>query len=378
MNDQPAQRLFSNNTVEAEAIAELKSQLSISEVSGMIFFCSSLYNLGKLSEALNSSFDFPIIGCTTAGEICDQHFIHSIVALVFSSADFELQTVSLNELESFDSTQYLDSLSELEARSNKITSVDNNKRFGFLLVDGLSKREEELTSLLQLQLGDIELFGGSAGDDFNFENTHIFENGSFKTNLAVLALISTQHEFELFRHQHFVPTEKELVITEVDVRNRLVKEIDGEPAAKAYAEINGLDPENLTDDDFAMNPLMLKVGDGWYIRAIGNAYPDGSLGFYCSIDEGLPLSIAKGEDMVGNLKKKVDSLLDSYDEVYFTLGCDCAFRRLEMEKNLLSTDIKEQLSRLNFIGFNSYGEQYSGLHLNQTLIGVVVGRKKDV
>ena len=46
--------------------------------------------------------------------------------------------------------------------------------FGFLLIDGLAKQEEAFVSALYRNLGDIQLFGGSAADGLNFQKNICF------------------------------------------------------------------------------------------------------------------------------------------------------------------------------------------------------------
>ncbi|HAW24229.1 MAG TPA: GfdT protein, partial [Pseudomonas sp.] len=57
-----------------------------------------------------------------------------------------------------------------------------------------------------------------------------------------------------------------------------------------------------------------------------------------------------------------------------TIGCDCFLRRLEIDGNGSSDDISAFLRRQQVIGFNTYGEQFNGMHINQTFTGVAIGR----
>jgi len=248
--------------------------------------------------------------------------------------------------------------------------------FGFLLNDGMSLTEEKITSILFKTMGDINIIGGSAADDLDFQQTYIFYNNCFQSNCSVLLVIEVKDDFQAFRMQHFEPTDKEVITTEVDFEKRIVKEIDGRPAADAYAEINGLNPNKLNSLDFAMFPLMLKVSNEWYIRSISSVLPDKSLQFHCSIDVGLPLCIATGKDIIKKIKGEIELLEHRFEHIDFTLGCDCILRRLEIENKGHTQEIEKLLSKINFVGFSSYGEQYNGLHFNQTLVGVVVGKKR--
>jgi hypothetical protein len=224
-------------------------------------------------------------------------------------------------------------------------------------------------------MGDINIIGGSAGDDLKLEKTHIFYDNKFHANAATIMLIEVIDDFNIFRMQHFEATDKELITTDVDFEQRIVNEINGEPAAKAYANINNLDYKKLTNLNFSMYPLMLNIADEWYIRSISHVSENNGLKFHCAIDNGLPLSIATGKDMVQKLQSEIEIIEKQYDQIYFTLGCDCIFRRLEIINKGHTSKIEALLARINFIGFSSYGEQFNGIHFNQTLVGVVVGKK---
>ena len=263
----------------------------------------------------------------------------------------------------------------IESELNFSNQLSSTEMFGFLLTDGLSLKEEKVTSLLYQVLGDINIIGGSAGDDLELIQTYIYFDKQFHINSAVIMVIEVLADFSVFRLQHFEPTDKEVITTEVDFEQRIVKEINGEPAALAYAKINDLDPKNLNSLDFAIHPLMIQIADEWYIRSISNVNPDNSLQFYCAIDYGLPLSIARSTDVIRRLEQEVETIEKEYSEIYCTLGCDCIFRRLEFSNKGYTEKIEALLNRINFIGFNSYGEQFNGIHFNQTLVGVVIGKK---
>ena len=55
------------------------------------------------------------------------------------------------------------------------------------------------------------------------------------------------------------------------------------------------------------------------------------------------------------------------------LTCDCILRRLEIEQAGLREAVGDVLRRNNALGFNTYGEQFCGVHVNQTLTAVALG-----
>ncbi|MDJ0931726.1 FIST C-terminal domain-containing protein [Breoghania sp.] len=48
----------------------------------------------------------------------------------------------------------------------------------------------------------------------------------------------------------------------------------------------------LTPEIFAANPLLVRVGGDYHVRAIQKMTDDGALHFYCTIDEGIVLTLA--------------------------------------------------------------------------------------
>ena len=56
------------------------------------------------------------------------------------------------------------------------------------------------------------------------------------------------------------------------------------------------------------------------------------------------------------------------------IGFDCILRRLELLNRGQRDDVREILGRAPVAGFSTYGEQYNGVHVSQTLTGVAIGR----
>ena len=82
--------------------------------------------------------------------------------------------------------------------------------FAFVMVDGLSIREDELTAALGPGLGPVPLFGGSAGDGTRFEATFVLQDGRFRQGWAVLLLVRTACKVRVFSLNHLTPTEQRL------------------------------------------------------------------------------------------------------------------------------------------------------------------------
>jgi len=242
----------------------------------------------------------------------------------------------------------------------------------------MSGREERVAHALQYALGKITLFGGSAGDDQKFAKTYVYSNGCFHTDSAALVLVNTALPFKIFKTHHFVSTDERFVVTEADPAKRIVKEINGLPAATEYARLVGVAINEFNSKDFAFPSVVVKIGGTDYVRSIQKANADGSLTFYCAIETGLVLRVAHGVNLVDNLEQTFDAIRTEIGSTQLVLGCDCILRNLEVSKNGLKDHVMEIFQRNNTIGFSSYGEQFRGIHNNQTFTGCAFGSASGI
>ena len=352
------------------AVRDFAEQIALPNPAVVIFFCSADYDPAVISREMTQQFRCPFLGCSSAGELGPRYQKQGIVGVSFSTDELEIASHFVRPLSEYtpEQAEAVASLLKSEIRLGE----RHEDCFAFCLIDGLSSLEESFTSYTYGALGGIPLVGGSAGDNLLFKETVLFHNTDYGSNAAVLLLARSSLPFEVFQFKHFIPSEKELVITRADPRTRRVIEIDGEPAALAYAELIGVSPEELSPAVFSKNPLMLAIGEEWFVRSIQTVNPDQSFTFFCAIEEGLPLSIGTGENFVEALRNQA-KWLEQRQDIALTLGCDCILRRLEVEQKCLQNQVEEVLEHLRFIGFSTFGEQFNSVHVNQTLTGISFG-----
>jgi hypothetical protein len=118
---------------------------------------------------------------------------------------------------------------------------------------------------------------------------------------------------------------------------------------------------------------MVRVGGQYHVRAIQKVNPDSSLTFLCAIDEGIVLTVAKGVDIVEDLKVLFRRLRQEVGVPDLIIGCDCVLRNLEIEERQLKSAVSALFVEQNVVGFCTYGEQYMSMHVNQTFTGVIIG-----
>lgn len=362
-----------------EAAEEIARQLGSADLAMLVVFVSPFYDPEQFITALSGRMrNVPIFGCTTAGELSPGGWEEdSVVAMGFSAADFVIAARPLLGLSTFRVDHGRSICTELQHEfAQRTEHCDHtDESFGLLFIDGMCQREETILSAIYASLGDIPVVGGSAGDGLRFEKSWVFHDGIAYTDAAVLILIRTRLPFRLFKCDHFEPTGTKMVVTEADIEHRIVKELNAEPAALEYSRAVGLSDSKLELFSFAAHPVLVRVGGAYYARSIQRTNPDGSLQFFCAIDEGMVLTVARERDPIDVTTRLLTELADDLGGVSIFIGFECVLRRLDIEQHQQSREMSELYRRNKVIGFQTYGEQYRSMHVNQTLTGVAIGKR---
>jgi hypothetical protein len=358
------------------ASQEIFAKLGQPQSGFVLFYCSVVYPLKALASSMNSLFvDVELAGCTTAGELtCEGYEQHSIVAIWFSPQFFAISAELIDAIETFDLISAQTKINQLvEKCSEKELAPIENHTFLLTLIDGLSTKEELLLSILNSAANGIPHFGGSAGDDINLANTHVYHQGKFHQQAAIAIMVNTLCQFEVFNCNHIKTSIEKLVVTQADAQSRTVYELNSEPAAIEYARFLGLNIDDLNPGVFSLHPLAVKIGENYYIRSIQKVNKtDFSLTFYCAVDTGIVLSAVEMNNIIESLSDKLTKLEQRFDKPELVLACDCFLRRLEIEQKDLNEDIQTLQQQYQIFGFNTYGEHINGMHLNQTFTGVYI------
>lgn len=338
----------------------------------VIVLASPEVELDGFTTKLQSMIDAPhILGARTAGEICSEGYSEQkIVALGFPQSHFAASARMFEALDHPDEVaigrEVLALRHDAQAQRQEFTN-----EFAFLLVDGLSRREDAFVLNISTALGSTQLFGGSSGDGLRFESAPVFYNGQVRTNAAIVLVVRSDCQFKVFREDHFESSEKRLVVTGAIPEKRLVTEINAEPAAPEYARIVGIDPNQLSPFIFASHPIVVSVGDQHHVRAIQRVEDTGHLRFFASIDEGMVLTVAKARNITSHLHEVLEGL-SAEREPDLIFACDCILRRLEAEQKQEVLNMSAELRKHRVVGFSTYGEQHNMLHVNQTLTGIAI------
>ena len=342
----------------------------------VLLFISPNYDLAALGDCLKRRFGtIPLGGCTTAGEIGPGGYHeNTITGISLAGPDFAASLGIIENLTRLNVADMQDSV-----RRTRLSIYDSaawarhENLFAITLIDGMCGCEEVVAGAACGALGGIPLRGGSAGDGLSFEKTFVFYEGKFCADCALIAVVATRRRFHAFKTEHFTAGTEKSVVTGAIPRRRMVTEINAEPAAEEYARITGIHVDELVPAAFATHPMVVRVGEQSFVRSLQRVNSDRSLTFLCAIDEGAVLTVGLGGDLVGNLSASFADIENELGPPELVIAFDCILRGFELDQRRIRSTVGALMNRNNAVGFQTYGEQYEAMHMNQTFVGIAIG-----
>lgn len=368
----------SDHGTAAEAVAQASAEIP-QDVEILFVFSSTQQDPQAVAAALSKRFPgVPIAGCTTAGEhLSGTHSTGGLVLAGLRETGLAWSTVHVPELSGFSASRAPSIAQALfEGCGMDPEEMDPESAVCLLFVDGLRGMEEVLSAGLAAALQGVPLAGGSAGDDLQFTETRVYGPEGAQTNAAtaVMARSVDGTAIQVIKHQHFTTTPANVVVTRAE--GRRVHEFDGLPALEGYARAVGLPPEQINGDVTFLNPTTFACNGELYVRSIQAINEDGSIDFYCAVEEGMVLDIGGHAEMTAALRAGMGAWKQS---PAFVLGFNCILRALEATGGGFHAEQGQALASAcgAMIGFDTYGEQLNGLHINQTLVAVGFGQASE-
>lgn len=354
----------SQATTVAAAVADIQAQLGADDYSLVVFFHSPALPADRVAEQIHAAFpSATTLGCTTAGEITSKAMLKgALVAMAFPRSLVTKVGVAVAENLDREASAIRGAVASLSQTMGDLLAIPGDTHVGLVLTDGLSGAEESVMARLG-ELTEVRFVGGSAGDDLAFKETFVSLNGRAYRQATVLAVLEVPRGYQVIKTQSFCRKLAQLTPTKVDEATRTVLEFDGKPAGEAYREAVGAASLDAATARFMENPVALMDGDEPYVRS-PQQIVGGAMRFYCAVNEGIPLSLLEGTDIVADTAAAVRAAQEAHP-LAGVLDFHCILRTLGLQAQGRTQDYADIFQDVPMIGFSTYGEADFG-HINQT------------
>ncbi len=371
--------------------------------SAVLVFASVRYDLEEVLRGVHSMVgQAPVLGSTTAGEICDGPQQGSVVVTALASPHLQVR-VGVGEGVSQDwrgaLTQAL-SASEIQPffspEENAVwpeLTRQGKSAFALLFSPGNtheadSRSYEILEELQRLSRGLLPIFGGSSADDWRMQTNYVLWDGRAYPDSLLVAVFETRLRFGSALAHGFRPSTRQAIVTRAQEYE--VLELDGQPAAGAYARLVGMPRAELEGKHLTLatgQPVGTPDLYGQYGINVARYFtPQGGVRFTQPVAEGAILTIieADRDSMVaaGSDALRKALLRGHVGDPALAIVFSCALRT-----RILGERAGEEIAYMRamlpgapLVGFYSFGEQ--GLadgevnhHYHGVVTTLVLGRE---
>ena len=387
-----------------EAATEAFAYLNADRVDFCQVFCSSRYDYDEVIQGIRSVIgdEAELIGCSSSGEFTEHCVAENSVTVALAASDTIQFYTGMG-------TGLRESVPKAIGRATEALpeSVPGYPhRSAINLHDGLSGMGDQIALVTLRKLGqDVNIVGGSAGDDMAMEATHVFCNDEVREDAVVIALLASRRPAMVAVNHGHHPISEPLTVTRAD--GSRVYELDGRPAFEVWREYTERHIESARSEAVAFGPdaderdrlrrLFTEyefgieegtgIGDdrGYKTRWPGlTETTDGPLDFPVNVPEGTKLRVmySPKDAQIEAARKTADEAVafmeDADAEMAGGFVYDCVCRAAILEEKFPDA-VRAMADEFTapFAGFETYGElcvargQNSGFH-NTSSVALVL------
>lgn len=354
---------------------QIKQSLQGQSVDALIVFASSHNDYEKLLKALDTSCNPKIlVGCSSAGEFTTGNQGEgSVSVLALQSDKLEFRASLGCGLRSNRGAAAI----QLVAGFKGLSTHTSLYRYALVLTDALAGQADALVEeLTTLTAGTYQFFGGGAGDDANFSNTHIFYGTSAISDAVVALEILSNQPLGIGVSHGWQPATPGMRVTEADEMSLV--SVNAIPALEVFEE-HATNTGQLFDQTNALpyflhNIVGIESDDGHKLRVPLGLTPANEIAFAAEVPTGSKINImtttnqSAADAATRALHQAKAHLQGQTPQV--ALFFDCVATRLRMGQafGLELEAVQAELGPAKFVGFNSYGQiaraegQFNGFH----------------
>ena len=158
----------------------------------------------------------------------------------------------------------------------------------------------------------------------------------------------------------------------------MLEELDGRPAAEAYADATGLRLDDLNGPTLAHHPLGFPFRGRPFVCSPVKRVKERALELANTVHPGDELQLLHPGDLAGSTRESLENAIRSFEMEHGVpaagaLFFNCLGRYLDARYSNCVEELGEALTQLPVAGFNTLGEQLGAMHTNHTLTGLLFG-----
>ncbi|MBP5331437.1 MAG: hypothetical protein J6Y89_06265 [Lachnospiraceae bacterium] len=343
-----------------------------SDNPGTILYFSPSSVFEELTAQLSQKYpNVPSYGATTSysffeGRRCTEEYGIGTVIVAFGDS-FECSGGVIEEI-------LMHPIEFAPVIERSMNEVEQENTVCLTLTTAFFGAEELVLDTLASVIGDrpIHVAGSSCGNETNDRITYVACNGTVYSSASVFLFIHNKcGRVEVIKQDMFVPMRTEFRATSVDVRKRIIHELDGKPAAVQMAK-------NLHYELYELNEHLLdyglgrRVGDVVYTTEIMGITRNKGLEMLAGVYGGTRLCLLERGKHDSCLADMVAAVRQRIPQPRFMLYINCiSLTKYYKEINWTSV-FCAGLGTLapQFAGISGYGEQLDRININKTLLGI--------
>ena len=366
---------FAEADTASDAARKLKEECTGFPVRQLLYFASPAFGAEETAKAVKDAFPGAVtLGCTCYD--CMQALNGSnraIAAMAFGPEAFSRFAVTVAENIEQDPLAMEKALLRLQDEIGEtIADLDYRSWFGMVIFDGRASNTESFVASAGNRT-DITFVGGYASDFLTFKDIAVYRDDTAHRGAALVAIAKPKGKFALLKTQSAAIGARTFMVTGSDEKKKILKTLDGRPAMDVYAEALGMKPADIDAAVFRNNPFgVMAVGEP-FIRAISVATGDGGLRLFCSLKEGVPVTLLKTTDIIEETARALEEKRRQLGgSIKAAVVFDCVLRNIEIHEENKFESYAGLFNGIQSIAFSTFGEAYIGL-VTQTAVMILFG-----
>jgi hypothetical protein len=305
----------------------------------VIVFTAPRFDLPVLLAAIRSvTGSAQLVGATGSGEIVRNQYMGfgaGVGVLAITAGSYRFGVASASHVRG-----NLDEAGQVIARESRARVGKSPHAAILLFADSLLGDLQQLIQGIYRITGPrATIIGGGAGDEQKFIKTFVFHDDQVIEEGAVAVWIASEHPLHTVTQHGWIPIGVPLLVTRAEGTE--VIELGGRPALKVYEEQLGVEPGELTDENFwstsILHPFGLIQSDGSTVIRVARSKTDqGSLRIQgCVPPTGSAVQVMSGsaETLLNIVEEVAGTAVSLHPEPGVLLTFSCAARANIFGKN---------------------------------------------